>query len=92
MVRGKKRARENLERYCLAPYDMKILDTGNYSLTIPYQSDEDLDKTVYSLLDEISQEADIRHCHIDVDIWEQGTERNMVGLKYIFCSVSPQTL
>ena len=33
-VRGRKRAKENIERYCLEPYGMKQLESGNYELTI----------------------------------------------------------
>ncbi|WP_422766350.1 recombinase family protein [Pseudomonas aeruginosa] len=74
-VRGRKRATENIERYCLEPYGLKRLETGHYELTIPYRSDDELDKTVHDLLAEISQEADMRNCFIEADAWEEGTER-----------------
>lgn len=74
-VRGRKRATENIERYCLGPHTMKRLETGHYELTIPYRSDSELDKTVHDLLTEISQEADMRHCFVEMDAWEEGTER-----------------
>jgi predicted transcriptional regulator len=74
-VRGRKRAKENIERYCLEPFDVKRLESGNYELTVPYQSDEELDKAVYDLLTEISQEAEMRNCFIETDAWEEGTER-----------------
>lgn len=74
-VRGRKRATENIERYCLGPHTMKRLETGHYELTIPYRSDDELDKTVHDLLTEISQEADMRHCFVEMDAWEEGTER-----------------
>ena len=35
----------------------------------------ELDKTVYDLLTEISQEAYMRNCFIEADAWEVGTER-----------------
>nr|WP_232471155.1 hypothetical protein [Pseudomonas aeruginosa] len=41
---------------------MKRLDAGHYELTIPYRSDDELDKSVHDLLTEISQEADMRNC------------------------------
>ena len=44
-------------------------------MTIPYRSDTELDKTVYDLLTEISQEAYMRNCFIEADAWEVGTER-----------------
>lgn len=74
-VRGRKRAKENIERYCLEPYGVKYLESGNYELTVPYQSDEELDKAVHDLLGEISQEAEMRNCFIEADAWEDGTER-----------------
>ena len=74
-VRGKKRAKENIERYCLEPYGMKPLESGNYALSIPYRNDEALDKTVHDLLTEISQEAEMRNCFIEADAWEEGFER-----------------
>jgi hypothetical protein len=74
-VRGKKRAKENIERYCLEPYGMKPLESGNYALSIPYRNDEALDKTVHDLLTEISQEAEMRNCFIEADAWEEGSER-----------------
>ncbi len=74
-VRGRKRAKENIERYCLEPYSMKRLESGNYELAIPYRSDDELDKTVHDLLTEISQEADMRNCFIEADAWEEGSER-----------------
>jgi AcrR family transcriptional regulator len=74
-VRGKKRTKENIERYCLEPYCMKPLEPGNYALSIPYRNDEALDKTVHDLLTEISQEAETRNCFIEADVWEEGTER-----------------
>ncbi|MCY1290409.1 hypothetical protein D9M69_406320 [compost metagenome] len=74
-VRGRKRATENIERYCLEPYGMKRLESGLYELAIPYQSDDGLDKTVHDLLTEVSQEADMRNCFVEMDAWEEGTER-----------------
>lgn len=74
-VRGRKRAKENIERYCLEPFGVKRLESGNYELTVPYQSDEELDKAVHDLLGEISQEADMRNCFIEADAWQEGTER-----------------
>src|SRR3546814_5128927 len=55
-VRGRKRATENIERYCLEPYGMKRLETGHYELTIPYRTDDELEKTVHDLLTELSQD------------------------------------
>lgn len=39
-VRGRKRAKENIERYYLEPYGVKRLEPGNYELTVPYRGHE----------------------------------------------------
>ena len=43
-VRGKKRARENIERYLLKEYAAKLRPSGQYELKVLYRTDEDLDK------------------------------------------------
>lgn len=75
-VRGKKRAREDIERHHLLFYGMKKLANGDYELAIPYEDDADLDKTVYDLLSAISNEADNRHCFIEADVYQNGTDRH----------------
>lgn len=37
-VRGKKRARQDAERYCLEEYDAKQLPSGEYELKVPYST------------------------------------------------------
>ena len=73
-VRGKKRARENIERYCLSDYDSTRLPSGDYTLRIAYHCRDELDEIVNELLNDISSEADTRHCHIEVEAWENGTD------------------
>jgi len=48
---------------------------GDYELTIPYEDEADLDKTVYDLISEMAMEADDRHCFIETHLYENGTER-----------------
>lgn len=68
-VRGKKKAREDIEQYVLAYYHMEKpdKDRGEYILSIPYETDEDLEKTIYDILGEASSTADLRHCFIEAD-------------------------
>lgn len=75
-VRGKKRAHEDIQRYCLSAYQMKKLRDGQYELTFTYRDDADLDKQVYSLLDEIESQADFRNCFTEADMRQPGTERD----------------
>jgi hypothetical protein len=61
-VRGKKRATEDIERYCLEEYNAKQRPDGEYELKVPYNSDEDLDQTMEELLGDIASHADDRNC------------------------------
>lgn len=74
-VRGKKRTREDVERYCLAEYDGKRLSSGEYELKVPYSSDDDLDKRMNELLGDISSQADDRHCFSESEACMEGTGR-----------------
>ena len=49
-VRGKKRSREEIERFVLSDYE----------LTIPYENDKALDDTLYEILQEAFNIADTR--------------------------------
>ena len=75
-VRGKKRARENIEQFHLRRYGMKRLNDCEYELTFAYEDDADLDKQVDDLLQEIEREADLHPCFIEADLREQGTDRS----------------
>ena len=77
-VRGKKRAREEIERLVLSQYQMKKLykDGWEYELTIPYENDKDLDDTIYEMLSESESTADMRHCFIETDVTAIGSDRS----------------
>jgi DNA invertase Pin-like site-specific DNA recombinase len=75
-VRGKTRARSDIERYCLSDYRMKKLRDGEYELTFTYRDDADLDKQIYDLLDEMESQADLHHCFTETNVRENGTERS----------------
>lgn len=70
-VRGKSRAREDIEYYVLRHYGMKKRwpDGNEYELTIPYDTDEELDNIIYrDILQEASNQADMRNCFIEADV------------------------
>ena len=46
----------------------------DYSLKIAYRSREELDEIINELLSDISSEADMRHCYIEAEAWENGTD------------------
>ena len=75
-VRGKKRAQENIERYCLEEYSAKRMPSGEYELKVPYRSDEDLDKAMDELLGDIASEADDRNCFSESEAHMEGTDRH----------------
>ena len=76
-MRGKTKARDEIERYVLSQYGMEKQSNTEYILAIPYESDEDLECTIS---DEILREADIladaRRCFIESDVSSlDGSER-----------------
>jgi hypothetical protein len=69
-VRGKKMAREAIEQFVLSRYGMeKEREDGcEYTLTIPYETDEELDSIIYEdILGEANRIADMRNCFIEGD-------------------------
>ncbi len=65
-VRGKKRAREDIERFVLSDYKYRKRhkDGSDYVLEIPYESDEALDRLMEDLFMEAWSHADDRHCFV----------------------------
>jgi DNA invertase Pin-like site-specific DNA recombinase len=69
-VRGKTKVREEIERHVLGRFGMEKPDRdgGEYILSIPYATDEELDRIIY---DEIwraaDRRADGRHCFVEGD-------------------------
>jgi integrase len=75
-VRGKKRARADIENFHLRRFGMKKIRECDYELTFTYADDADLDDQVYGLLRDISNEADLRYCFIEADARERDGERH----------------
>jgi hypothetical protein len=76
-VRGKKKVRENIEEHYLSQYQYQKLykDGYDYILTIPYETEEELNETIEELLGEMHWEADMRHCYVEADISSIDGER-----------------
>ena len=74
-VRGKKRARESIERFQLRLYHGKQRPSGDYELKVPYRTDEDLDATMEELFQEIAREADLRNCFTETYASMEGSDR-----------------
>lgn len=70
-VRGRKTSIKRIERCLKEYYNARKLrkDDLEYELTITYTDDKDLDRSVYEMIQEIGNLADMRHCCIDCDVW-----------------------
>jgi hypothetical protein len=70
-VRGKNKSREDIEWDILRRYQMEKphKDGHRYILTIPYETDEELDRIIYDeILGEAHFLADLRNGHIEADV------------------------
>ena len=73
-VRGKKRAREDIERYHLQRYAAEQRSSGEYVLKVPFRDDEDLDQTMDDLFRAIADEAELRYCFTEPFAHLEGNE------------------
>jgi DNA invertase Pin-like site-specific DNA recombinase len=72
-VRGKTRSLQEIEDEVLSRYGMDKPASGrpDYLLTIPYETDDELDRTIYDdILAEAHHIADLRNGFIEYDMWE----------------------
>ncbi|MGO9466067.1 MAG: hypothetical protein ACLQVF_18145 [Isosphaeraceae bacterium] len=70
-IRGKTKARDQIEQWVLSHYQMTKArpDDWEYQLSIPYQTDEELDAIIYDdILAEAERIADSRHCFIEANV------------------------
>ncbi len=70
-IRRKKKLREEIERWVLSRYQMKKPrpDGCEYELSIPYETDKDLDEAIYDdILYEANSIAEDRYCFIEANI------------------------
>jgi DNA invertase Pin-like site-specific DNA recombinase len=70
-VRGKGKSREDIEWDILSRFQMEkpYKDGWDYILTIPYETDEELDRIIYEdILGEADRIADIRNGFIEADV------------------------
>ncbi|MEQ5844287.1 MULTISPECIES: hypothetical protein [Paraburkholderia] len=78
---GRKHAREAIAYAVLPQFDAKQLPSGEYELSVPYQTEGQLDALVDALLRSIAQEAEERDCRSlsaarladDERVWEYVT-------------------
>jgi predicted nuclease of restriction endonuclease-like (RecB) superfamily len=70
-IRGKTKVRQEIEDRVLSRFQMKKdrPDGWEYQLSIPYETDKDLDETIYDeIIAEANAIADRRHCFIEADL------------------------
>jgi len=69
-VRGKTKARAWIEDSMLRRYAMRKPDANrsDYILTLVYDTDADLDATIYDILREVDGIADLHHCFTEADV------------------------
>ena len=77
-IRRKKKVREQIEYWCLSQYNYHkpYNDSWDYELTIPYETEEELEQKIDELYREMFNIADIDYCFIEADIREMGTDRS----------------
>jgi hypothetical protein len=78
-VRGKTKVRSQIETQILHQHAMVREHRAgwDYTLTIRYHTDEELDKIIYDMLDEASFIADLSNCFIESDVTAlDGSERS----------------
>ena len=73
-VRGKKRVKEDIERYLRHQYAAKLRPSGQYQLKVPYRTDEELDRTMEDLLQHIASESDLRNGFSESDAQLEGAD------------------
>jgi len=68
-VRGKKRSREEIEKWVLAYYGYEKPDKSEsvYILDLQYSTEAELDRIVEDIMSEASGIADDRHCFVEAD-------------------------
>ena len=77
-VRGKGKSSQHIEDYILTRYGAKKLekDGWEYELTFKYTDNEDLERQIYDLTAEMSEEADSRNGFVECSFTEIGTDRS----------------
>ena len=76
-IRRKKRVREQIEQWCLSQYHYHkpFKDMWDYQLTIPYETEEDLENKIHELYGSMFEIADSDCCFIEASIYEKKTNR-----------------
>ena len=76
-VRGKSESRQRIEESCFAPFSMtkKDKDGSQYTLKIPYQTNEELDEIINKMIEEAGYLADLKNGFVEMSVHEPETEK-----------------
>ena len=77
-VRRKKKVRNNIEYWCLSHYNYRKPfkeDRGFYELTISYETEEELERTIDDICREMFIMADDDYCFVEFSFKEKGADR-----------------
>ncbi|MBL6991860.1 MAG: recombinase family protein [Bacteriovoracaceae bacterium] len=71
-VRGMKRARQEIEDYCLRQFNAKKLDKNgwDYTITVEFEDEKDLEKQINDLCADMESTADCRNCFTEASIYD----------------------
>jgi len=72
-TRGKKKAREDIESWCLSDYRPTRISEREYALAMPYEAAASLDQQIDALLVEIHRAADMRNCTAECSLHDKET-------------------
>ena len=76
-VRGMKPSRESIEMFVLDRYDMERQKDGDYIIYVPYETDKDLEETIYEILEDCERQADLHNCFTEGTVFAlDGSERH----------------
>lgn len=77
-IRRKKRVREQIEFWCLSQYNYHkpFKDRWDYELTIPYETEEDLERKIDELYMEMFNIADTDYCFIEASMYDKETNKS----------------
>jgi integrase len=75
-VRGKSKARQWIEQFCLSQYQMRVFEKRRprYEIVIPFAAGPELEQAIEELLAEMHESADLSNCFIEVTLHDPLTD------------------
>jgi len=73
--RGRKNAQKAIEQFCMSGAGIQKVKDSQWEVTFSYLNDEDLNRQVHSLLEEISFQAELHNCLAELSAHEKAGKR-----------------